>query len=580
MQNLTLNIIVFVISYISMDSTEKTHAIPQNIMSVEFKLIGDLSLKQFVFIAIPLVLGFLMYIVHVNNYITLVFTAFLLLIAFFIDFVPIDDRPLDDLIINFLVAIKNPTQRVWRKNPEFPEILRIPKVLTPQEKKDPEISTFLYQSPMSSNLGNSANTNTSNFLDQREKTLIENIDKLNNSMNTPSQGNNTMVSPSLNNPAQGQNSPVNNESNQNMGNINPAQGQNPPANNEPNPNMGNINPVQGQNPPVNNVPNSNMGNINPVQGQNPPVNNVPNPNMGNINPAQGQNPPVNNVSSDLLHQEDPLNFYKQPINTASVSKNSDISLDTKSPITSNVTDSLNSDSGNESMGINLNNDSIPTSYDSFNHKNDSVNTNPDPIPTSSPQNSTVIASGGDTQKEEDINLLLDRIKKLEIENKKLQQNEPTLNTGNNININAVEDAKPETVIPNSNTPSSGVNSTTDGGNSISQPTSNNISSQNKLSKEDILKYLPDFVKNPNIVSGVIMKKTGDILPDAVIIIKDSSQKPVRAIKTNQLGQFFVRTPLQSGEYNLEIAYQGLIFDPISIELNDSVKEPMLIYSKA
>ncbi len=537
MQNLTLNIIVFVISYISMDSTEKTHAIPQNIMSVEFKLIGDLSLKQFVFIAIPLVLGFLMYIVHVNNYITLIFTAFLLLIAFFIDFVPIDDRPLDDLIINFLVAIKNPTQRVWRKNPEFPEILRIPKVLTPQEKKDPEISTFLYQSPMSSNLGNSANTNTSNFLDQREKTLIENIDKLNNSMNTPSQGNNTMVSPSLNNPAQGQNSPVNNESNQNMGNINPA------------------------------------------QGQNPPVNNVPNPNIGNINPAQGQNPPVNNVSSDLLHQEDPLNFYKQPINTASVSKNSDISLDTKSPITSNVTGSLNSDSGNESMGINLNNDSIPTSYDSFNHVNNSVNTNPNPIPTSSPQNSTVIASGDNTQKEEDINLLLDRIKKLEIENKKLQ-NEPTLNTGNNININAVEDAKPETVIPNSNTPSSGVNSTTDGGNSISQPTSNNISSQNKLSKEDILKYLPDFVKNPNIVSGVIMKKTGDILPDAVIIIKDSSQKPVRAIKTNQLGQFFVRTPLQSGEYNLEIAYQGLIFDPISIELNDSVKEPMLIYSKA
>ncbi len=343
--------------------------------------------------------------------------------------------------------------------------------------------------------------------------------------------------------------------------------------------MGNINPVQGQNSPVNNVPNSNMGNINPVQGQNSPVNNVPNPNMGNINPAQGQNPPVNNVSSDLLHQEDPLNFYKQPINTASVSKNSDISLDTKSPITSNVTGSLNSDSGNESMGINLNNDSIPTSYDSFNHVNNSVNTNPNPIPTSSPQNSTVIASGDNTQKEEDINLLLDRIKKLEIENKKLQ-NEPTLNTGNNININAVEDAKPETVIPNSNTPSSGVNSTTDGGNSISQPTSNNISSQNKLSKEDILKYLPDFVKNPNIVSGVIMKKTGDILPDAVIIIKDSSQKPVRAIKTNQLGQFFVRTPLQSGEYNLEIAYQGLIFDPISIELNDSVKEPMLIYSKA
>ncbi len=537
MQNLTLNIIVFVISYISMDSTEKTHAIPQNIMSVEFKLIGDLSLKQFVFIAIPLVLGFLMYIVHVNNYITLIFTAFLLLIAFFIDFVPIDDRPLDDLIINFLVAIKNPTQRVWRKNPEFPEILRIPKVLTPQEKKDPEISTFLYQSPMSSNLGNSANTNTSNFLDQREKTLIENIDKLNNSMNTPSQGNNTMVSPSLNNPAQGQNSPVNNESNQNMGNINPA------------------------------------------QGQNPPVNNVPNPNIGNINPAQGQNPPVNNVSSDLLHQEDPLNFYKQPINTASVSKNSDISLDTKSPITSNVTGSLNSDSGNESMGINLNNESIPSSYDTLDHVNNSVNTNPNPIPTSSPQNSTVIASGDNTQKEEDINLLLDRIKKLEIENKKLQ-NEPTLNTGNNININAVEDAKPETVIPNSNTPSSGVNSTTDGGNSISQPTSNNISSQNKLSKEDILKYLPDFVKNPNIVSGVIMKKTGDILPDAVIIIKDSSQKPVRAIKTNQLGQFFVRTPLQSGEYNLEIAYQGLIFDPISIELNDSVKEPMLIYSKA
>ena len=667
-----------------MENTEKAHAVPQNIMSVEFKLIGDLSLKQFVFIAVPLTLGFIMYVFHVNNYITLVFTGFLLLIALFIDFVPIDDRPLDDLIVNFLIAIKNPTQRVWRKNPEFPNILKIPKMLIPQEKKDNEIATFMYQSPIDSNLNSPSSSDASKFLDQREKVLIDNIDKLNDSLNSIPAGN-SMVSPSINN---------------NIPTQSPGVNMNPPFVN-PSSKINSNNPQNDGNSQSPNPVGSDPSILNPVYNNQPLENNtIVDKNLSNSMSVPNSN---NTNILDSLRQPDPKDFYKQspqnnmsdPMNTALLNGGNIPTVNPQNLFNSNIGNtgvdgslgavtnpntnaSANTTSPDQNYidpnNSNIDNNISPIRNDIDNStqysvntppaENGSNNTIPSDINTSQDQNTIreinpqnhldnlldtsgmsanmnaiphsydyLSSSPSDPSKindssnfDNDIKKILDKIDRLEKENndlkKRISDKFENTDTKNDLidqsnkqtkfNIpNTLEDTFPlnpqeDEIVDKSNTDTNSLieNNISDQSDAESQvvaqqdsndtnPSQNNVdlspsqidifdqsqSVTGSLKKEDILKYLPDFVSNPNIISGVVMKITGEILPDTVIIIKDSSQKPVRAIKTNQLGQFFIRTPLLSGMYNLEITYQGLSFDPIFIELNDTVKEPMLIYSK-
>src|SRR3989339_2254785 len=89
----------------------KQHAVPQNIMDVEFKLIGDLTMRQFAYI---MVCGGLAYFTSVS--IVGVFkwpvVVLLVLLGLGLAFVPIEERGLDEWIANFFKAIFSPTQRI------------------------------------------------------------------------------------------------------------------------------------------------------------------------------------------------------------------------------------------------------------------------------------------------------------------------------------------------------------------------------------------------------------------------------------------------------------------------------------
>lgn len=84
---------------------------------------------------------------------------------------------------------------------------------------------------------------------------------------------------------------------------------------------------------------------------------------------------------------------------------------------------------------------------------------------------------------------------------------------------------------------------------------------------------------PNMFSGMVFGKDGHILENAIIELRDSNNLPVRALKTNQLGQFAVATPLSSGTYELEIEKEGESFDILRIEANGSVMTPIEIRAK-
>jgi hypothetical protein len=91
--------------------------------------------------------------------------------------------------------------------------------------------------------------------------------------------------------------------------------------------------------------------------------------------------------------------------------------------------------------------------------------------------------------------------------------------------------------------------------------------------------LPKMTDQPNVITGVIADKEGDLLEGAVVIIKDRDGTPVRALKTNSLGQFATATPLVKGAYSVEAEKEGYQFDIIYQEVKGSVVPPLEVRAR-
>lgn len=83
----------------------------------------------------------------------------------------------------------------------------------------------------------------------------------------------------------------------------------------------------------------------------------------------------------------------------------------------------------------------------------------------------------------------------------------------------------------------------------------------------------------NILVGMVLDAKGKIVEEAILEIRDSQGIPVRALKTNKLGQFRIATPLKDGIYEIETEKEGLIFDIIKIKLEGKIVEPIEIRAK-
>jgi len=85
---------------------------------------------------------------------------------------------------------------------------------------------------------------------------------------------------------------------------------------------------------------------------------------------------------------------------------------------------------------------------------------------------------------------------------------------------------------------------------------------------------PVLTDAKNSITGLVKDSLGRQVSNAVVIIKDKSNHSLRALKSNQLGQFVMTTPLPNGEYLIEIEKSGLTFDLTSIYLTGE-KVPMI-----
>jgi hypothetical protein len=92
------------------------HSIPRQITSFEFKLIGFMTLRQFLYLVIFTPLGFIIFKIFPIPILNFLFGLILFLIGIALAFMPINERPLEVWVRNFIKRLGSPTQYIYNKN--------------------------------------------------------------------------------------------------------------------------------------------------------------------------------------------------------------------------------------------------------------------------------------------------------------------------------------------------------------------------------------------------------------------------------------------------------------------------------
>jgi hypothetical protein len=91
------------------------HPIPQDITGFEFKLIGNMTLKQFAYVAGGSIIGLAFYASPVFFLIKIILVLVSISTGVTFAFVPFEGRPMDLMVKNFIKAVLSPTQYAYQK---------------------------------------------------------------------------------------------------------------------------------------------------------------------------------------------------------------------------------------------------------------------------------------------------------------------------------------------------------------------------------------------------------------------------------------------------------------------------------
>jgi len=93
------------------------HPVPRQITTFEFKLIGFMTLKQFIYLVIAAPIAYILFVAIPIPIINIVMAFLVALAGVLFAFLPIQDRPLEVWLRNFIKRINSPTQYFYmRKN--------------------------------------------------------------------------------------------------------------------------------------------------------------------------------------------------------------------------------------------------------------------------------------------------------------------------------------------------------------------------------------------------------------------------------------------------------------------------------
>ena len=82
------------------------HPIPQDVTGFQFKLIGDMTVKQFAYLAGGAILAWISFILPINILIRLPFSILFASLGAGLAFLPVAGRPLDTMLYRFIISIE------------------------------------------------------------------------------------------------------------------------------------------------------------------------------------------------------------------------------------------------------------------------------------------------------------------------------------------------------------------------------------------------------------------------------------------------------------------------------------------
>lgn len=91
------------------------HPVPQNVTTFQFRLIGDMTIKQFGYLAGGAILAYISYILPLPFFFTWPLTVIFAFLGIGFAFIPIEERPMDIWVLSFLKSVYAPTQFVWHR---------------------------------------------------------------------------------------------------------------------------------------------------------------------------------------------------------------------------------------------------------------------------------------------------------------------------------------------------------------------------------------------------------------------------------------------------------------------------------
>lgn len=99
----------------------KQHPVPQQISSYQFRLVGDMTLKQFFQLAGGFLVALAIYSTKIYGFIKWPLMFFVVLVGIAFAFLPFKERPLSAWIVSFFKAIYSPTEFAWKRYDTLPQ---------------------------------------------------------------------------------------------------------------------------------------------------------------------------------------------------------------------------------------------------------------------------------------------------------------------------------------------------------------------------------------------------------------------------------------------------------------------------
>ena len=104
------------------------HPLPQDISSYRFRLIGDMTIKQFASLGIAIVLAIVVYSLPLPFFFKYPLSFLFIVLGVGMAFVPVQGRSLDVWILAFIRSIYSPTQYIWKRSEKVSEDMALPTV--------------------------------------------------------------------------------------------------------------------------------------------------------------------------------------------------------------------------------------------------------------------------------------------------------------------------------------------------------------------------------------------------------------------------------------------------------------------